>query len=120
MVQIYRDKRTNKLYVLNDMITMGTKICLVPFDKEDDKFVSPSTLKRWFVKWEEAEYIIEVKAFTGMKIGLFKAVRGADGTVEASTKSSNLMIFSTKTDKQINAKNPKFANKIGMTYGWMY
>lgn len=117
---IYKDKRTEKLYVLNDMLTMGDKVCMVPMDKTDDKFVSPSTLKRWYTKWEEVPYIIEVKAFTGMKIGLFKATKAEDGLLQAWTKAGKLMLFDLKTDTQVNSKNPKFANKIGMTYGWLY
>ena len=117
---IYKDKRTDKLFVMNDMITQGEKVCMAPMDKSDDKFVSPSTLKRWYTKWEEVPYIVEVKAFTGMKIGLFKATKGQDGNLEVWTKSDKLLVFDPKTDKQINAKNPKFANKIGMTYGWLY
>lgn len=117
---IYKDKRTDKLFVMNDMITQGEKVCMVPMDKSDDKFVSPSTLKRWYTKWEEVPYIVEVKAFTGMKIGLFKATKGQDGNLEVWTKADKLLVFDPKTDKQINAKNPKFANKIGMTYGWLY
>lgn len=117
---IYKDKRTEKLYVLNDMLTMGDKVCMVPMDKGEDKFVSPSTLKRWYTKWEETPYIIEVKAFTGMKIGLFKATKAEDGLLQAWTKAGKLMLFDPKTEVQTNAKNPKFANKIGMTYGWLY
>lgn len=117
---IYKDKRTDKLFVMNDMITQGEKVCMVPMDKSDDKFVSPSTLKRWYTKWEEVPYIVEVKAFTGMKIGLFKATKGQDGNLEVWTKADKLLVFDPKTDKQINAKNPKFANKIGMTYGWLF
>lgn len=117
---IYKDKRTEKLYVLNDMLTMGDKVCMVPMDKGEDKFVSPSTLKRWYTKWEEVPYIIEVKAFTGMKIGLFKATKSEDGLLQIWTKAGKLMLFDPKTDVQTNAKNPKFANKIGMTYGWLF
>lgn len=117
---IYKDKRTEKLYVLNDMITMGEKVCMVPMDKGEDKFVSPSTLKRWYTKWEETPYIVEVKAFTGMKIGLFKATKADDGLLQAWTKAGKLMLFDPKTEVQVNAKNPKFANKIGMTYGWLF
>jgi hypothetical protein len=117
---IYKDKRTNKLFVMNDMITQGEKVCMAPMDKSDDKVVSPSTLKRWYTKWEEVPYIVEVKAFSGMKIGLFKATKGQDGNLEVWTKADKLLVFDPKTDKQINAKNPKFANKIGMTYGWLY
>ena len=69
---IYKDKRTDKLYVMNEMLHMGEKVCMVPMDKSEDKFVAPSTLRRWYTKWDEAQYIVEVKAFTGMKIGLPK------------------------------------------------
>ena len=117
---IYKDKRTEKLYVLNDMVTMGEKVCMVPMDKGEDKFVSPSTLKRWYSKQEEVPYIVEVKAFTGMKIGLFKATKAEDGILEVWTKAGKLLQFDRKNDTQVNAKNPKFANKIGMTYGWLY
>lgn len=117
---IYKDKRTDKLFVLDEFITMGDKVCLAPMDKAEDKFVSPSTLKRWYTKWEEVPYIVEVKAFTGMKIGLFKATKGDDGFLYVWTKANKILQFDTKTDKQVNAKNPKFANKIGMTYGWLY
>lgn len=117
---IYKDKRTEKLYVLDDMVTMGEKVCMVPMDKGENKFVSPSTLKRWYSKWEEAPYIVEVKAFTGMKIGLFKATKADDGLLEVWTKANKLLRFDPKTEIQTNAKNPKFANKIGMTYGWLY
>ena len=118
MVQIYKDKRDDKLYVLDEMITMGNKVCMVPFDKGEDKFVAPSTLKRWYTKWEEAQFVVEVKAFTGMKIGLFKATHIYDkNIVEVWTRNDKLMVFNWETDKQINAKNPKFANKLGMVYG---
>ena len=117
---IYKDKRTGKLYVLNDMVTMGEKVCMVPMDKGEDKFVSPSTLKRWYTKWEEVPYIVEVRAFTGMKIGLFKATKNTDGNLVVWTKADKLLLFNPVTDRQVNAKNPKFANKIGMTYGWLY
>ena len=116
---IYKDKRTEKLYVMNEMLTMGEKVCMVPMDKSEDKFVSPSTLKRWYIKWEEAPYIVEVQAFTGMKIGLFKATKNAEGNLEVWTKTNHL-VFDLKTDKQINAKNPKFANKLGMCYGFCF
>ena len=46
MVMIYKDKRTDKLYALNEMITMGAKVNLVQMGGKEDKFVSPSTLKR--------------------------------------------------------------------------
>ena len=117
---IYRNTRDDKYYVLDDMITQGEKVCLVPMDKRtDDKFVSPNTLKRWYTKVREVPYIVEVKAFTGMKLGLFEATK-RDGNIEVWTKDNKLLVFDPSTDKQINAKNPKFANKLGSTYGWIF
>ena len=118
MVTIYKDTRTNKLYALNDMVTMGDKVCLVPFDKEEDKFVSPSTLKRWYTKWETAEVIVEVKAFTGMKIGLFKVVTYNEDTCTVRTKDGKFMDFSMGTDRQTNAKNLRYSNRLGQVLGW--
>ena len=87
---IYRNTRDDKYYVLDDMITQGEKVCLVPMDKRtDDKFVSPKTLKRWYTKVQEVPYIVEVKAFTGMKIGLFQAVKNAEGTLNVWTKDTS-------------------------------
>lgn len=117
---IYRNTRDDKYYVLDDMTTQGEKVCLVPMDKRtDDKFVSPNTLKRWYTKVQEVPYIVEVKAFTGMKLGLFEATK-RDGNIEVWTKDNKLLVFDPSTDKQINAKNPKFANKLGSTYGWLF
>ncbi len=117
---IYQNNRDNKLYVLNEMITMGEKVCMVPMDKRtEDKFVAPATLKRWYSKRGEAQYIVEVKAFTGMKLGLFEATK-RDGNIEVWTKDNKLLIFDATTDKQINAKNPKFANKLGMCFGFCF
>lgn len=117
---IYRNTRDDKYYVLDDMITQGEKVCLVPMDKRtEDKFVSPNTLKRWYTKVQEVPYIVEVKAFTGMKLGLFEATK-RDGNIEVWTKDNKLLVFDPSTDKQINAKNPKFANKLGSTYGWLF
>lgn len=118
MVTIYKDSRTNKLYALEEAVMMGNKVCLVPFDKEDDKFVSSSTLKRWYIKWDEAEVIVEVKAFTGMKIGLFKVTAYNENTYTVRTKNGKFMDFNMGTDRQNNAKNPKYSNKSGRILGW--
>lgn len=117
---IYQNTRDSKMYVLNDMITMGDKVCMVPMDKRtEDKFVSPSTLKRWYSKQGDFQYVFEVDAFTGMKIGVFQARKAEDGNFEVWTKDNKLLIFDGKTHRQINAKNPKFANKLGVAYGFI-
>lgn len=117
---IYRSTRDDKRYVLNELITMGDKVCLVPMDKRtDDKFVSPKTLKRWYTKEGAFPYVFEIEAFTGMKIGVFHARKDQNGNFQVWTKNNQLMIFDPKTSKQINAKNPKFANKLGVAYGYI-
>lgn len=118
MVTIYKDKRTDKLYALNEMITMGAKVNLVQMGGKEDKFVSPSTLKRWFTKWDEAQQVVEVKAFPGMVIGWFKVLTESKETITVLTKQGKFLDFDKNTDAQVNAKNPKFANHIGMTLGY--
>lgn len=118
MVTIYKDKRTDKLYALNEMITMGTKVNLVQMGGKEDKFVSPSTLKRWFTKWDEAQQVVEIKAFTGMVIGWFKVLTESKETITVMTKQGKFLDFDKNTNAQVNAKNPKFANHIGMTIGY--
>jgi len=118
MVTIYKDKRTGKVYALNEMITMGNKVNLVQMGGKEDKFVSESTLKRWYSKWDEADMVVELKAFTGMIIGWFKVEEETKDTISFWTKSNKYLTFDKVTDAQLNAKNPKFANRIGMTLGY--
>lgn len=118
MVMIYKDKRTNKLWALDEMITMGTKVHMVPLSGKEDKFVSESTLKRWYTKWDEADMVVELKAFTGMIIGWFKVEEETKDTISIWTKTNKYLTFDKKTDDQVNAKNPKFANHIGMILGY--
>lgn len=118
MVTIYKDKRTNRLWAMDEMLTMGTKVHMVPLTGKEDKFVSQSTLKRWYTKWDEADTVVELKAFTGMTIGWFKATYTADGHLSVWTKNNKNLIFNTQTDAQVNPKNPKFVNRIGMTLGY--
>lgn len=118
MVTIYKDRRTGKLYALNEMITMGNKVNLVQMGGKEDKFVSESTLKRWYSKWGEANMVVELKAFTGMIIGWFKVEEETKDTISFWTKSNKYLTFDKMTDAQVNAKNPKFANRIGMTLGY--
>lgn len=56
---------------------------------------------------EEVEVVL--KAFTGMVIGTYTAVYG-NGTYTLATKNGYLKF--DESGKQIDAKNPKFANKI--------
>lgn len=118
MVTIYKDKRTGKLYALNEYIHMGDKVNLVQMGGKEEKFVSPSTLKRWYSKWDEAQQVVEIKAFTGMVIGWFKVLAESKEAYTVMTKQGKFLDFDKNTDVQINAKNPKFANKLGMMLGY--
>lgn len=122
MVQIYKDTRTDKLYALEEHITKGTKVCLVPFEHGEDKFVAPSTLKRWFTKWGEEQVLVEVRTFTGMRIGLYRVADYGKTSYSVFTKKG-LLTFERSSDfrqddRQSNAKNPKFANKVTRTIGF--
>lgn len=117
MNYIYTNTRDGRRYILNPEIHMGEKVCLVSMSSCEDKFVSPKTLKRWYSKNTVSGIVVRVEAFTGMKIGLFR-VDGADcnGNYITWTKKDKCLLFDPETGKQTNAKNPKFANKIGCSY----
>ena len=120
MNYIYTNTRDNRQYILNPMVTMGEKVCLVDMASCEDKFVSPKTLKRWYSKTATAQSVVELRAFTGMKIGLFCANMASNtNTLYLWTKKNNLLAFDPDTGIQKNAKNPKFANRIHNTYDFL-
>lgn len=120
MNYIYTSNRDNKQYILNPQITKGDKVCLVDMTSCEDKFVSPKTLKRWYSKTVTEDIVVELQAFTGMKIGLFRVIGvNCSGELTVWTKSNKCILFNPETGKQTNAKNPKFANKIGADYSFM-
>lgn len=108
---IYTDNRTGKRYVLEPRLTMGDKLCLRSMDSCEDKFYAPSTLKRWFSKYSIDKHVVEMRAFTGMKIGMFIADGTFLTTLTVTTKKGARLTFDRNGD-QIDAKNPKFANKL--------
>ena len=120
MNYIYTNTRNNRQYVLDPQITMGEKVCLVDMATCEDKFVSPKTLKRWYSKTVVDGIVVQVEAFTGMRLGLFR-VYGADcnGNLIIWTKGDKCLLFNPETGKQTNAKSPKFANRIGTEYYFM-
>lgn len=64
---------------------------------------------------EEAESnTVEVRAFTGMVIGLFKVVKETKTKLGVVTAKGDKLIFDKKTGLQINANNPRFANRIAL------
>lgn len=120
MNYIYTNHRDNSSYILNPQITMGEKVCLVDMANGEDKFVSPKTLKRWYSKTITEQPVVELQAFTGMKIGLFRAELATNtNTLYLWTKQNKLLTFNPDTGNQTNAKNPRFANKIGSTYDFL-
>lgn len=120
MNYIYTNTRDNRQYILNPMTTMGEKVCLIDMATCEDKFVSPKTLKRWYSKTVTDDIIVELRAFTGMKLGLFR-VSGcsADGKLIVWTKNNKCLTFDPDMGNQTNAKNPKFANRMYQDYNFM-
>lgn len=120
MNYIYTNTRDNRQYILNPMITMGDKVCLIDMVSCEDKFVSPKTLKRWYSRTVTEQPVVELRAFTGMKIGLFRAELATNThTLYLWTKQNKLLTFDPDTGNQTNAKNPKFANRIHNTYDFL-
>ena len=121
MNYIYTNTRDNKRYILQPEISMGEKVCLIDMASCGYKFVSPKTLKRWYIKNETNDMVVELRAFTGMKLGLYRANHALNtDKVYFYTKSDKLLVFDYKTRMQTNAKNPKFANKINNVYEFTY
>lgn len=113
---IYTNTRDNTKYVLDPHLTQGDKVCLVALKDGEHKFVSPSTLKRWYTKAEQPDSMyVTVCAFTGMTIGCYRVLSLVDGIVEVFTKAGKILKFDLNTGLQTNANNPKFANRICWT-----
>lgn len=118
MNYIYTNTRDNRKYVLDPQTTMGSKVCLVDMANGEDKFVSLNTLKRWYRKGTTEDILVTVKAFTGMFIGIYPAYCN-DTEIVIWTKNNKCLTFDSETYTQTNAKNPKFANKLGIEYNYM-
>lgn len=119
MNYIYTSTRDNSRYLLDPQVTMGNKVCLVNLSTCEDKFVSPKTLKRWYSLTRTEDIFVQVKAFTGMNIGLYPVKAASDTELYVITKSGKALWFNTETLIQTNAKNPKFANKLGLDYSYL-
>lgn len=120
MNYIYTNTRNNRQYVLDPQTTMGEKVCLVDMATCEDKFVSVKTLKRRYSKTVTNQLVVELRAFTGMKIGLFRADFAPNTkTVYLWTKQNKLLTFDPDMGNQTNSKNPKFANRIHNTYDFL-
>ena len=120
MNYIYTNTRDGKKYILNPQINMGDKVCLVDMSSCEDKFVSPKTLKRWYTKDVTNDSVVEIRAFTGMKLGLFRVI-GVDcgNNLVVWTKNNKCLLFDPDMGNQTNANNPKFANRVYQTYNFL-
>lgn len=116
---IYTSTRDNRRYLLNPQLNKGNKVCLVDLITAEDKFVSPRTLKRWYSLTRTEDIFVQVKAFTGMNIGLYPIKAASETELYVITKSGKALWFDASTLKQTNAKNPKFANKVGIDYSYL-
>ena len=114
MNYIYMNNSNHRWYVLDPEINMGNKVCLVDMITCENKFLAVSTLKRNYSRTVIEEPIVELKAFTGMTIGMFK-LYSINGVWHIWTKSGKFLEFNAD-GVQTNAKNPKYANKLGLGY----
>lgn len=60
---------------------------------------------------DEAERVVQVRAFTGMLIGTFKVEKETNTTITVKTAKGKLK-FDKETGIQIDSNNKKFANRI--------
>lgn len=60
---------------------------------------------------DEAEKVVQVRAFTGMLIGTFKVEKETNTTITVKTAKGK-MKFDKETGIQIDSSNKKFANRI--------
>jgi hypothetical protein len=56
--------------------------------------------------------VVMVKAFTGMPIGEFPITHETKTSIEVTTNKGDILKFDRKSGAQMNAKNPKYANRI--------
>lgn len=63
------------------------------------------------LRMDEAEKTVNVRAFTGMLIGTFEVVKETSKTILVKTHKGK-MKFDKASGLQLDARNPKFANRI--------
>lgn len=63
------------------------------------------------IRKDEADRVVQVRAFTGMLIGTFKVEKETNTTITVKTAKGKLK-FDKETGIQINSNNKKFANRI--------
>lgn len=65
------------------------------------------------LRMDEAEKTVNVRAFTGMLIGTFEVVKETSKTILVKTHKGK-MKFDKDSGLQLDARNPKFANRIDL------
>lgn len=65
------------------------------------------------LRMDEAEKTVNVRAFTGMLIGTFEVVKETSKTILVKTHKGK-MKFDKASGLQLDARNPKFANRIDL------
>lgn len=65
------------------------------------------------LRMDEAEKTVNVRAFTGMLIGTFEVVKETPKTILVKTHKGK-MKFDKASGLQLDARNPKFANRIDL------
>lgn len=118
MNYIYINKSNGRKFVLDPCITCGDKVCVIDMINCEHKFLSPKTLKRNYSKTVTEDYVVEVVAFTGMKLGMFMVSHTCTNEMVVFTKSNKCLVFDADLGIQTNAKNPKFANKMIDTHNY--
>lgn len=114
MNYIYTNRANGRKYFLIPEINMGDKVCIRDMANNKDKFVKPATLKKNYFKDVTEDIIVEVRAFTGMFIGLYRASIEEGKPILVWGKSKWMQFDDSGI--QMGLKNPKFASKICYQY----
>lgn len=132
-ITVYTSRKTNKVYNFEGTINEGSTYVLID-DNGGKHLYSESTLKKNFKKGtkevevkghsprknvrgnaeslEDDEVIM--RAFTGMLIGVFKVVSRGDEVIAVEMADGTRRNFSAETGKELNCKNPRYANRIDL------
>lgn len=87
----------------------------VHHNSEDGTHLIMGNGTRAFAVRKNTTVTVDIVAFTGMKIGTFTAHLDSEtGHYIVHTKQNKELIFDIHTGLQLNAKNPKFGNRVVM------
>lgn len=129
----YTSRKTSKVYNFEGTINEGSTYVLIDADGGKHLY-SESTLKKNFKKGTKEVEIkgsgcrknvkgnvehleddeVIMRAFTGMLIGVFKVVSRGDEVIAVEMTNGTRKNFSAETGKELNCKNPRYANRIDL------